>query len=90
MNSTDPMLTIGTIRAVHGSPGPASGITYDIDVNIPGVGVKPIDGIKPHNNRPPDTYDTIGATVGTAFQVYIIANNHQYIINEYPDSAECP
>ena len=82
--------TIGVIRAVKGSPGPASGITYDVDINIPGVGVIPVNGVIPHNNRPPDDYDAIGAKVGSAFEVYIIGGVHQYMIVEYPDSVECP
>ena len=81
--------TLGVIRAVHGSPGPASGITYDVDINIPGVGVIAVNGVIPHNNRPPDDYDSIGAATGSAFDVYIVGGQHQYIITEYPDSAEC-
>lgn len=81
--------TTGIIVAAYGSPGPASGITYDVDVNIPGVGWKSITGIKPHCNRPPDDYDTLAATVGSAFDVAIVGDSHQYLIVEYPDSAEC-
>jgi len=82
--------TTGVIAAVYDSPGPASGITYDVDINIPGVGVKRVNAVKPHSNRPPDDYDSIGASVGSVFEVYIVSDHHQYLITEYPDSAECP
>lgn len=82
--------TIGIITAVYNSPGPASGITYDVNINVPGVGMVPSLGVTPHCNRPPDDYDSIGAAVGTVFEVYILGGQHQYMIREYPDSTECP
>lgn len=85
----DIVQTTGTIKAVYGSPGPASGITYDVVVNVPDVGPKTITAVRPHNNRPPNDYDTIGARVGTVFAVFIVGGVHQYLIYEFPDSAEC-
>ena len=64
--------TTGVIVAVRNSPGPASAIEYDVDINIPGVGVKRVDAVKPHNNRPPDDYDTIMATNLSTTRIEVI------------------
>lgn len=83
--------TTGTVAAVHGaSPGPASGITYDIDVNEPSVGVVRVPGVVPNHSRWPDDLDTIAAMVGDLVHVAIVGKTMQFYIVETVDSAECP
>jgi hypothetical protein len=82
--------TTGTIAAVHGtSPGPASGITYDVDVNEPGVGVMRLEGVAPHHQRWPDHIDTVAASVGDLVAVAIVGKSVQFHIVETADTTEC-
>jgi len=60
----------GIIVAVNGTnPGPASGITYDIEYRGPN-GMVRINGITPSGSRYPDELHTIAAPVGTPITVH--------------------
>lgn len=79
----------GAIVSVQGTnPGAASGISYTIDVNTPEGAIRMV-GIKPANNRPPDTIDTKAAAVGSAILVSFVGGIVQAFIPEFPDWQSC-
>lgn len=79
----------GSIVSVQGTnPGPASGISYTIDVNHDG-GVVRYAGVKPAWNRPPDTFDTKAAPTGSAVLVAFVAGYIQAFIPEFFDAQSC-
>lgn len=84
--------TIGVVVSVQGTdPGPASGITYTVDVNIPSVGVQRVAGVSSDFGRYPDELDVRAQPVDTACAVYIMPNGFmQFDLREIPDFAECP
>lgn len=82
-----PML--GVIVSVQGTnPGPASGITYTVDVNETN-GVSRLAGIVPACGRVPDAIDTKAAAPGSACLVYAMHNRLFFMIYEWPDTASC-
>lgn len=59
----------GIILAVNGTnPGPASGITYDVEVDLNG-GAFRMDGTIPTHGRFPDELNTVAAPVGSIVTV---------------------
>lgn len=59
----------GIIIAVNGTnPGPASGITYDVEVDLNG-GAFNMFGVQPIGSRFPDDLNTVAAPAGTIVQV---------------------
>lgn len=76
--------TTGVVRSVEGTnPGPASGITYTVDVNVGSTVPRRMSGVKPHNARLPDAIKTVAASVGSVVAVYVIAGQHfQFLIGE--------
>lgn len=86
-NAGAPLL--GVVVSVQGAnPGPASGITYTIDVNEQ-VGVSRVVGVVPCNSRPPDTIDTRAAAVGTGVLVFVLNQKNYFLIHEWPDWGTC-
>ncbi len=88
---------LGVITAVRNSPGPVSGITYDVAVNREGQSTYTHTDVVPFNARLPDEIDgepleCIGAAPGTACLVlddqgivYIIIAG----IAEFPRMGTC-
>ncbi len=77
------------VVSVQGTnPGPASGISYTLDVNHES-GIVRYVGVKPANNRPPDTIDTKAVAAGTACEVWFVSGFMQAIIYEFPDWQSC-
>jgi hypothetical protein len=73
----------GVIVSVQGTnPGPASGITYTVTINLPSGTVATFAGVVPHNYRQPDSIDTIAATPGTWFTAFDVGGVMQYQIIE--------
>lgn len=83
---------VGVVVSVQGAnPGPASGITYTADINVPGVGVQTFTGLAPDFGRYPDELDVRAQPPGTAFAVFFTPNGYmQCDLREIPDFAECP
>lgn len=80
----------GVIVSVQGTtPGPASGITYTVKVNLPNGSTAEYAGVKPHNTRYPDSIDTVAASNGTAFFVFSVGGIFQYQIIELPATTGC-
>lgn len=82
----------GVVRSVQGqNPGPASGITYTVAINMPAFGGSvEFAGVVPHNTRYPDDLDTRAALPGTAVSGVLMGEELQLTIIELPDFAECP
>lgn len=86
--TTDGMFA-GVVVSVQGTnPGPASGITYTIDVNMAN-GVVRFTGVKPSWNRPPEAFDTKAASPGTGLLVAFVAGYMQAFIPEFFDTQSC-
>lgn len=83
---------VGVVVSVQGAnPGPASGITYTVDVNVPGIGVQRFTGVAPDFGRFPDEVDVRAHEAGKACAVFITPNGYmQFDLREIPDFAECP
>ncbi len=72
--------TTGTVSAAIGtSPGPASGITYDILVNMGDV-TQTVRGVRPIGTRLPDAINTVAAPVGSFCFVYIVGTVYQIVV----------
>ena len=83
--------TMGTVKAVHGAnPGPASGITYDVEVNLSGIGKVVAQGVVPHHQRWPDIVDTVAANIGDSVAVEIVGKAMHFAIAETASVTECP
>lgn len=81
----------GVIVSVQGTnPGPASGISYTVTVNLPNGSTATYSGVKPHNYRHPDTIDTVAATPGTWFTAFDVGGTFQYQIIEGFATTGCP
>lgn len=84
--------TNGKVVRVNGTnPGPAAGITYDVQVNMPGGGVASWFGVVPSVGRPRGNYDVRAAPVGS--EILAGVSGSQYVsfwIFEEPDTEECP
>lgn len=81
--------TTATVVNVYGSPGPASEIRWDIDVNMPEGYVRRLEGIGTVAALPPDDYDSIGQGVGTDCLVSLVAHRVRPLLFAFPDSTEC-
>lgn len=83
---------VGVVVSVQGAnPGPASGITYTVDVNVPGIGVQRFEGVAPDFGRWPDEVDVRAHEVGTACMAFFAPNGYvQFDLREIPDPTECP
>ena len=80
------------VTAITGTnPGPASGITYTVDVQGPdGLRLSGLSNVSPPSqNRPPDTYDTKAAAAGSLWPGVIIAGKLTAFIAESKDDGEC-
>ena len=82
----------GVVVAVNGaSPGPASGITYDVRINLPGSPNMLFEGVKPFRPRWPETdVDTIACPVETPFDVLQFGTDYFFDIPELPKITPCP
>lgn len=80
----------GVVVAVHGTvPGPSSGITYDVRVNLPNAPNLLFSGVVPFKRIWPDFIDIIGASVGDAAWVMLFGNSVLLDFYESPVIAEC-
>jgi len=80
---TPAILYHGIISSVEGAnPGPASGITYTVEINVSNTAPLVKSGVKPHNGRLPDVIHTRAATPGTAIQVLDVGGFLQFYIEE--------
>ena len=79
------------VKAINGtSPGPASGITYDIAFNTP-RGSRVALGVVPSHTRPPDVVNTVAAALGSACVVQEVSGNMRFVIlGEFPEFGVCP
>lgn len=83
--------SMGVIVSVQGqNPGPASGISYTVKVNLPNGSTAQFSEVKPHNYRHPDTIDTVAATPGSGFAYFSIGGQFQYQIIEGFATSGCP
>lgn len=61
----------GTVVSVQGqNPGPASGISYTIDINMGYGSPRRVAGVKPRNKRLPDVIKTVAADPGDPIEVF--------------------
>jgi len=66
--------TNGVIVSHQGtSPGPASGITYTVRVNMP-EGPVEMSNVRPHGNRYPDELKITAATPGSVITVHSVGS----------------
>ena len=73
----------GVVVSAQGpNPGPASGITYTVDINLDDGTVRRVSGVRPRNKRLPDVIHTIAAEPGDAVEVYDVGGNLRCIIGE--------
>lgn len=86
MNAIRPMPYVVT-RAPT-SPGPASSIVYDIDLNTP-TGPLAVTNVKPHSDRPPDEIDTQPVKVNTAGWAFAVGSEVQILMNEREAYGPC-
>ena len=71
------------VVSVQGTnPGPASGITYTLDINMPNSGPLRVAGVAPSNDRLPDDVDTRACGVNTFVEVWFIAGRIHANIQE--------
>ena len=71
------------IASIQGTnPGPASGITYTLDINMRGGNVLRVAGVAPSNDRLPDDVDTRACGVNTFVEVWFIAGRIHANIQE--------
>ena len=71
------------------TPGPASGISYTVGVNMPS-GVVVIDGVVPYENRWPDALDIDGeAMVDHIVSASVVGNRYYWDFNEPPILKDC-
>jgi hypothetical protein len=79
---------IGAVLAVNGTtPGPASGITYDVRVDAGGGSVLP--AMKPMTPRYPDSVDVVAIPVGSAVLVVRTEGAYYLMTSELPDLGPC-
>lgn len=71
------------------TPGPASGITYTVAVNLPD-GIVTFANVKPHGSRWPDTINTIPAPAGTPITVWVNGPQITFDIRETFQVDTCP
>lgn len=70
------------IVSVQGqNPGPASGISYTVDVEFE-YGNQRATDVTPHNQRMTDNINTVAASPGTAVLCFESAGNLQFFIIE--------
>lgn len=69
--------------------GPASAISYTLDVTFPN-GVKRVGPIAPQSGRYPDTIDVRAHAVNSFVWVFTIMDNLVMAPPELPDVAPCP
>lgn len=84
-------LVYGVVESVQGTnPGPASGITYTVKLNLPNQdGPVTIDGVVPHNNRRDDDLWIRAAKPGTAVIGVLDGDDIQLTIIELDDYTDC-
>ncbi len=78
------------VSAVHGtSPGPASGITYDVAINQPGGNFLATE-VAPADARIEDT-DVFAAPVGSPVVCYLVGQNYTLLFawQEMRKTAQC-
>lgn len=75
------LATTGTVSGHTGtSPGPASGITYDVVANMEGGVTQTVRGITPIGTRLPDAVNTVAAPNGSFCHVYIVGGHFQIVV----------
>lgn len=80
----------GTIAGINGTnPGPATGISYTVNINKPGGGVMTFNNVKPVNARP-TAADIDAAQVGTFVSGWIISGSLYVTIIEQYAGGGCP
>ena len=70
------------------TPGPASGITYTIRVNLPD-GIVEFPGVRPHGSRWPDAINTIPAPPGTPITVWVDGTQITFDVRENFEFEPC-
>lgn len=81
----------GAVESVNGSTGPASGITYNVRVNLPGSPSVLFSGVTPWRPRwPEDKVDTVPCPIGTPIDVLQFGTSYYFDIPEMPVVNECP
>lgn len=79
---------IGVVAAVNGTtPGPASGIDYDVRVNAGGGSI--LAGIKPMTPRYPDDVGVVAIPVGSSVLVVRTEGAYYLMTSELPDLGPC-
>jgi hypothetical protein len=78
------------VVSVQGTnPGPASGITYTLDINMPNSGPLRVAGVAPANSRPPEDMDTRAVAPNTFCEVWFIGGRIHACIYEFPAWGAC-
>lgn len=80
----------GVIRSHNGpAVGPASGISYNVAVNMPG-GTRLLEGIRPAVDRWPDAFNVRPISPATAVWIADVRGQVQLMARELPNAVECP
>ena len=79
---------MGVVVSASASVGPASTISYTINVNLP-TGMRQMTNVRPFGNRWPDIIDILAAPPGTIVDVYDLGGVLQFQFVEYPSIEEC-
>jgi hypothetical protein len=82
---------LGIVTAVHNSPGPASGILYDVDLNWPDGTIRSLSRVSSQAGRGSDDHDSLGSQIGAAFVWAELEEARlQLVIPSFPATTECP
>lgn len=81
----------GVVVAVNGvTPGPASGITYDVKVNLVSGSTSLFAGVVPWRPRWPESQvQTVACPVGTPIDVLQFGTDYYFDIPELPWVTPC-
>lgn len=80
----------GTVVAPGGELiGPASGITYAVNINTPS-GIRHFAGVIPSRLRWPDIVDTVASPPNTLCCAHRIGERWYFDIDEHPYLLDCP
>jgi hypothetical protein len=88
--SVTPMIIPAVIYGVNGTtPGPSSGISYNINLSMPGNQIVSATNVVPHGTRWSDDVDINAAEPGTAVLCFDVGGRLQFFIDEKPATTEC-
>ena len=81
----------GVVESINGpAEGPASAITYNVRINLPGSPNLLFSGVAPEIRWPEDVVDTVATRPGVSFDVRVFGTDYYFDIPELPKLTPCP